>query len=254
MLRKFSPPALHHLVSCIHDTPVEVSKALVQRYLSKPPFSYRLLDTLVQLAMKADISQSQFDDAVRKHQPPKFQKIFLELTPLIHEHFSAIRPTFVLPVEPRKYLVNTLEIPFKPAFAFGLNNELIIPWFIFWKKNPLKDKQVSLLVTLIDDLLQQDPDYREAKIQIYDFSAPNGESRELKITDASTIPRLSSEEVSKALEIFVDGYKLAQIELEGIFKARVNAVWKQGNSQQQGLFLDSDSNNPPASSKPEPRE
>ena len=108
MLRSLSPPALHHLVSSVLDTPAEVSKSLVERFLARPPFSYKLLGNLVQIAMKADASLAQFDAAVRKHQPPKYQPIFLEITPLIYEHFGALRPKFVLPVEPRKYLINDL--------------------------------------------------------------------------------------------------------------------------------------------------
>lgn len=244
MRNKLSPPALHHLVCSAYDTPLAVSKSLIQRYLSRPPFSYKLLGNLVEIAMKADVSQAQFDSAVRKHQPQKFQSIFLELTPLIHKHFNSIRSKYILQIEPRKYLINDIEIPFKPPFAFELNGELVIPWFIFWKTNPLTDYQYSLFATLVDQVLQQDPDLRDAKVLIYDFSAKDGaDSRTLLIKDASEIPRLNPTELQAALETIVDGFKLAQAELSKM-QAREVHIRKRPSLDQNSLFPDGDEDGP----------
>lgn len=240
MAKKLTPPAVHNMVRSAFDTPEEVSKALIKSYLSHPPFSYRLLGDIIRLALKGNkLSKPALDSAVLAHQKnPDYQKIFLEITPLIFEHFSSISPKFILDVEPRKYKINRIEIPFKPPFAFGVGDEIIIPWFIFWKNNPLTSKQLSLLATIISDLMSQDPDYRDAKIQIYDFGVgEDGETRTLQITDLATIKKLGSQELEDALLAFLNGYEMAEARIKSLQVVKESRK-ENSNKDQIDLFDD----------------
>jgi hypothetical protein len=239
MTKKFSPPAIQHLARSMQDTPEAVAKSLISAYLSHPPFSYRLMGELIRQAMRGGtFSKSQFDAAVIAHQKnEKYQKIFLELTPLIHAYFSKLTPKFILPVPSQKYRVNQLEIPFKPPFAFEADGQIVIPWFIFWKTNPLTGKQYSLLATLLSELLSQDPDYRDAKIIIYDFSAASdGEERTLKVIDTADIPKMSPRERDAALTIFLDGYELALAQIASMPKREETSSNKKSDGAQLQLL------------------
>ena len=238
MAKKLTPPAVHNMVRSAFDSPEEVSRALVKSYLSHPPFSYRLLGEIIRSALKGHkLSKATLDSAVLAHQKnPDYQKIFLEITPLIFEHFSSISPKFILDIEPRKYKINHIEIPFKPPFAFGVGDEIIIPWFIFWKKNPLTEKQLSLLATIISDLMSQDPDYRDAKIQIYDFGVgEDGEARTLEITGLATIKKLSPQQLEDALLNFLNGYEMAEASIKKMAVTKESSKGKL-NADQIGLF------------------
>ncbi len=244
MAKKFSPPALQHLARSMQDTPEAVAKSLINAYLATPPFSYRFLGELIRQAMRGgNFSASQFDAAVRaKRMDERYQKIFLELTPLIHSHFGRLTAKFILPMPAQKYRVNQLEIPFRPPFVFGINDEMIIPWFIFWKTNPLTDKQYRLLATLLSELLSQDPDYRDAKILIYDFSAEiEGGERTLKIIDVASISKMSAEERDSALEIFIAGYELALAQI-ATMPANKDATKRKAVDTAQLQLLDSPEN------------
>jgi hypothetical protein len=235
MSRKLSPPAAQHLARTFEDTSPKVAKALLKEYMGRAPFSYGLMHELVKVALKGKFSKEQFDAAIRHHQRnPKYQKIFLELSPLLHNHFSTLDPKYVLKIEPQKFRINDLEIPFKPPFAFEQSGELVIPLLIFWKENPLTEKQTSLLVTIANDLISQHPDYRDAKLLIYDFSVPPGEEkRKLRITDAATIPKMDAKELNAALEIWFKGYQLAKAK---IAEMPARATKRRPDAQQQQLL------------------
>lgn len=60
---------------------------------------------------------------------------------------------------------------------------------------------------MVEELLRQDPDLESARFQILDFSSPSSkEHRQLKVIEASEVPRLDSNRKKQMLEVFVDGY------------------------------------------------
>jgi hypothetical protein len=88
-----------------------------------------------------------------------------------------------------------LIVPFDPPLLYGIGGKLTFPWFSFWRSNPLADARLSLFVTMVDELLADDPDLAAADFQILDFSVPKVKAgrtkppRQLRIIDARDIPR-----------------------------------------------------------------
>ena len=110
-----------------------------------------------------------------------------------------------------------IRIPFKSVFIYGVGGQIYLPWFIFWKHNPLDDKQLSLFVTLAREILRQDPELEEAKFEILDFSAVNSkECRQLRIIDTADIYTFNSKETAEMLTIFVEGFERAEARLKEV--------------------------------------
>ena len=100
-------------------------------------------------------------------------------------------------------------VPFQPPMIYGIGGQLHFPWFSFWRQNPLAKERLSLFVTLVDEILLDDPDLETARFQILDFSMRDGK-RELNVVDAEEIPRVSQERKKEMLAIFADGFFKAQ--------------------------------------------
>ncbi|MFB2533361.1 hypothetical protein ACEYYA_14440 [Paracoccus sp. p3-h83] len=72
-------------------------------------------------------------------------------------------------------------------------------------------ENLSLFVTVVQDILSDDPDLEELKFEILDFSAPRGSNiRSISVIDASEIPRVSPQRKNEMLQIFADGFILAK--------------------------------------------
>jgi hypothetical protein len=107
-------------------------------------------------------------------------------------------------------------VPFEPPLVYGLGGQLYFPWFSFWRRNPLALKRLSLFITLVDEVLSDDPDLAEADFHVLDFSAPDASSdRELRVISSRDIPRVSEGEKLAMLATFAEGYFLAQSHLSG---------------------------------------
>lgn len=128
---------------------------------------------------------------------------------------------------------------------YGAGGQIHFPWFSFWRRNPLANKRLSLFVTIVEDVLLQDPDLEGANFAILDFSIPEpDEPRELKVIDANDIPRVSDQDKLEMLSVFAEGFFLAQAELasaaEGAAeKSSEKDARDEVSSNQPGLF-DSD--------------
>ena len=89
--------------------------------------------------------------------------------------------------------------------------KLYFPWFSFWKSNPLHDKNLHLFITLVDEVLRDDPDLEDCVFEILDFCCPApGDARALSVTNAEDIPRVSDAEKRAMLEIFAEGFSKAR--------------------------------------------
>jgi hypothetical protein len=75
---------------------------------------------------------------------------------------------------------------------------------------------LSLFVTLVDEILMQDPDLESARFEILDFSCPRPNMpRTLRIIDARDVPRVSEQQKNVMLETFAEGYFQAREILSG---------------------------------------
>src|SRR5690606_1196744 len=107
-----------------------------------------------------------------------------------------------------------LMVPFDPPIIYGGADGMVFPWFSFWKSNPLSGERLSLFVTMVKEVLCDDPDLESANFQILDFSSPKGSlERKLSIINSSDVPILSSERKRDMLEVFAEGYFAALDEL-----------------------------------------
>lgn len=144
----------------------------------------------------------------------------LGVLPLLRDHFTSVSPDFVQTIDRRHYSIGRgLKVPFDPPLLYGVGGQLTFPWFSFWRQNPLAKDRLSLFVTLVDELLADDPDLASARFQILDFSVPRvrgrERERELRVIDARDIPRIDDSTKVEMLRIFADGYFLAEAELAG---------------------------------------
>ena len=72
-------------------------------------------------------------------------------------------------------------------------------------------------MTLVDEILMEDPDLETATFQLLDFSIPKEQQeRQLSIRDGREIPRLSVTERDEMLGIWAEGFRLAQAEMAGM--------------------------------------
>ena len=104
-------------------------------------------------------------------------------------------------------------IPFDQPIIYGIGGQLYFPWLSFWRSNPLSGEKLQLFVSIVREILQQDPDLEAARFEILDFSASPGEGRRLSVIDTADIPDLSNERKKEMLDIFAQGFFQASAEL-----------------------------------------
>lgn len=210
-------PSLQHLARVWDPDASRIQKTLVNLSLNGPTFSYQLIYELIEDLIHYKIPYDQVERAVqsRVHRE-NVRSNFLELLPLINSQLSGIDASFVHRVSPRQYpIAKHLTVPFSPPFIYGEAGVIHMPWFSLWKANPLSGKRLKLFVTIVDEILAQDPDLDEAVFSILDFSAKEaGGEREVRVLHSDDIGRLTRDELVSMLSVFVEGYEAACAELQ----------------------------------------
>lgn len=175
----------------------------------------------------------------RKEKRQAVRENFLETIPLIHDHFQGIQPDFVNKVSTRLYPIGRgIDIPFTPPLVYGVGGQIYFPWFSFWRTNPLPEINLRLFVTIVDEVLRDDPDLEDAKFEILDFSAPApSEKRFLEVIDAAEIEPLGKHQKLEMLEVFADGYLKALSILEAEPERESKEGDREGESYSDGLQL-----------------
>ena len=213
---KLRVPSLQHLARNWRGDPARVARELVQLAKRPPTFSYAPLfgaarDMLVFGQSLAQIEEGFRRGIAREH----VRQNLLEVLSLLAGYFQEVSPTYVNAVAKRFYPVGRkLMIPFEPPVIYGVTGNIEFPWFSFWKSNPLADERLALFVTMVRELLAQDPDLEEARFRILDFSAPGRSAdRVLRIVDANEIASVDERRKREMLDIFAEGFRLAEVEL-----------------------------------------
>lgn len=215
-MAKLRIPSLQHLARHWRKAPQGVKRSLVSVAKSPPSFSYSPLFGAIRDMLVLGVSYEQIVEGIKRGvKREDVRENLLGLLPLIRNYFDGVSPSFVQSVERRFYPVGRdLLVPFDPPLIYGVGGQIHFPWFSFWRSNPLAGESLALFVTMVEELLLQDPDLEEAKFTILDFSAPKSKlPRVLTIMDARDIPRVSPERKAEMLAIFVEGYRLAEAEL-----------------------------------------
>jgi hypothetical protein len=199
-----------------------IARLLVRLALNPPRFNYNPLYDAVRDLLVLNVPYDQIVEGIRRIKRESVRENLLSVLPLIRNHFAGITPDFYQTIDKRYYPIGRgLMVPFEPPMIYGLSGQLYFPWFSFWRQNPLSKERLSLFVTLVDEVLMQDPDLEAARFEILDFSCPTPKTpRTLKVIDARDIPRIDDERKTAMLEAFAEGYFRAVAELAGGGPAR----------------------------------
>jgi len=216
---KLSTPSIQHLSRQIEETSELIERNLLRLALNPPIFNYNPMyglthDVLAYKQPLADLEKGIRDQV----KIAKVRDNFLSLAPHIHKYFAPLRPDFVSTVSRRFYNAGrSILIPFNPPLIYGIDGVIHLPWLSFWRNDPLSGERLSLFITLIDEILGQDPDLENAVVTILDFSAPEtGEDRVLRLIKGRDIPRLESDKKNELLERFVEAFLTAKFKLANL--------------------------------------
>lgn len=217
-MAKVKVPSLQHLARLWRPDPLAIKRVLIGLAEHGPTFSYEPLYEVVRDMLVLRVPYEQILEGIERGVKREDVKArYLSILPLIRMHFENISASFVQQVSPRFYPVGRdLLVPFRPPLIYGAEGQIHFPWFSFWQSNPLASEQLSLFVTIVEEVLLQDSDLEDAKFSILDFSAPSPkEPRQLTVLDAKSIPRLSDERKTDMLSIFAEGFRYAKLEAVG---------------------------------------
>lgn len=244
-MAKLRVPSLQHMARNWHPTPGGVAKALIKVAKHPPPFSYEALFGAVRDMLVLGVPYEQVYGGIERGVKRAWvRELLLEVLPLLRAHFATIQPDGSPASVARRYypLARDIMIPFEAPLEYSVGGQKYFPWFSFWRSNPLADARLSLFVTLVDEMLLQDPDLDTAIFQIIDCSCMmGGDCRTLQVIDARDIPRLNYSDKRAMLEVFADGYRAARDEIARTQPMRDDDEAKPHDPKQGDLF------NPPTS-------
>lgn len=238
---KLKVPSLQHLARNWRNDPQQIKKLLVSLVENGPTFNYNPLFSAVRDMLVFGQPYTEITEGIRrKVKRADVRDNLLGVLPLIRDYFDGVNPAFVQAVERRYFPVGRgLMVPFDPPLIYGEGGRLHFPWFSFWRSNPLTGERLSLFVSVVEDVLLQDPDLEDADFVILDFSAPkSNHPRDLRVIDAHDIPRVSHATQVEMLSVFAEGYFLAQAELfsTGATQGAKKPAPKPGPLDQPDLF------------------
>ncbi|RYG87307.1 MAG: hypothetical protein EON59_07815 [Alphaproteobacteria bacterium] len=210
-------PSVQHLARNWRHDATAIARVLVRLALDPPRFSYNPLYSSVRDMLVLGVPYDQVVEGIRRIKRESVRNNLLSVLPLIRDHFAGVAPDFFQTIDRRYYPVGRgLMVPFEPPMIYGVGGQLYFPWFSFWRQNPLAKERLSLFVTLVDEVLMQDPDLEAAHFEILDFSCPGPKlPRRLTVVDARDIPRVGEARKTVMLEAFAEGYFQAQATLAG---------------------------------------
>ncbi len=232
-------PSLQHLARNWRNDAASIRRSLVTLAKNPPIFNYNPLFLAVRDFLLLDQPYEEVARGIHDHiKRDAVRSNFLSVLPLIRDHFDGVSPDFYQFVERRYYPVGRgLMVPFEPPMIYGVGGQLYFPWFSFWRSNPLEKERMALFVTLVDEILLDDPDLENARFEILDFSVPKGEkARALRVIDANEIPRLGDQQKRRMLETFVDGFFQAQEELRRAGSRNQETEERATDPNQPSLF------------------
>lgn len=216
MAKRLHFPSAQHAAQHWRENPQFIANALVRLFENPPIFNYNALNSAVRDLLVLKVPYDQVKEGIRRGVKRKdVRDNFLEILPMIRDHFDGVNPDFVNTVSERRYqLGRGLFIPFRPPLLYGVGGEFVLPWFVFWRKNRLMGERLSLFISIVQEIMCQDPDLDEARIEILDFSVPRNEtSRCLTVTDAKDLPALSEDRKLEMIRDVVVGFSMAEAEI-----------------------------------------
>lgn len=217
-MSKLKVPSLQHLARNLSPDPLRVKNNLVALAKSSPTFSYQPLHDATRDLLLYQLPYEQIERGLVRESRGYVRDKYLSAFPLINSYFGGVRAGFVHSVVPRYYPIGRgLSVPFSPPLIYSVGGEVFLPWFSFWLSAPLSGEKLSFFMTIVEDIISQDPDLDFANFRVLDFSAPSpGKARTLEVINSSDVPKMSPERLEQLLGAFVEGYELAEQHLAGI--------------------------------------
>jgi hypothetical protein len=230
---KLRIPSPQHLARNWYADPAQVKKELLRLARNPPRKSYSPLF----LAAADLMRKHDYSAVVNGIARSKDSKMLLPLLPLIFEYAKLHQIVGVYQFEPHSYKIDShLMVPFKPPITFRAGGKNILPWFSFWADQPVVGERLSLQVTILDEIERDSPHFEGVETHIVDFSAKRKSGpRVLSITEVKDIPRLSKTRMNEMLDIYVQGFRAAQTELEGEHKQSTQQT-APTDSRQMDMF------------------
>lgn len=216
-MAKLKIPTIQHLVRHWNPNPDLICKSLVRLAVNPPTFNYDLIYRVTRDMLLMRVPYEEAIRAINRVKRADVRENYLEIMPLLHDHFESEHPDYFQDIAPRYYSVGRgLMVPFAPPFLYGVGGQIVFPWISLWRSNPLAEEQLSLFVTVVEEIMLQDPDLEEARFLIIDLSAPKQTKgsekakRQIHVVDARDIPRVSDRRKHDMLQISAEGYFRAQ--------------------------------------------
>lgn len=208
-MRTLRIPSVQHLARNWHASPERVCKKLVRLYENPPAISYAALAGAIHDRF---VYRQPLDEILnglkRSKAGAEHIKDLTQIMALIDDHFGLIDVRYFNSVSRRFYPVGRgLLVPFDPPILYGTAAGRHFPWFSFWARNPLAGEQLSLFVTLVVEMLREDPELDAADLQIVDLSRvePDGE-RTVRLVPIASVPILTDARKTEMLEVFAEGF------------------------------------------------
>lgn len=251
-MAKLKIPTVQHLVRHWNPNPDLICKSLVRLAVNPPTFNYDLIYRLTRDMLLMRVPYEDAIKAINRVKRGDLRENYLEIMPLLRDHFENENPDYFQDIAPRFYSVGRgLMIPFAPPFLYGVGGQIIFPWISLWRSNPLADEPLFLFVTVVEEIMLQDPDLEEAHFQIIDLSASKKtrgatepSKRQLRVVDARDIPRVSDSRKRDMLEISADGYFRAQAILAAMPPPPPKGDTPPGPNPNQDDLFDEDEKEP----------
>ena len=232
MARTLHIPAVEHAARAWQLTVPEITKGFVNLYDHPPSFRYAQLYSLVRDLLFLKVPYEQVVEGVKRSvRPPVARDAFLEILPMIQRHFDEVSPDYVIEVPPSFYPIGqNLSVPIRPPVVYGVGGQLYLPWFLFWKSNPLRGEKERLFITIMKEVMQQDPFFDDVKFEILSFAAGKRSSkRKLVIRDAADVKLLSEERKAEMLTELASGFENALRIIEARMSSRPEPGTRNGD-------------------------
>lgn len=211
-----------------------VKREVLNLVKASPTFSYQDLQQMIFDLLRGFASYEQVEKSIQSIGYDLKRNSYARAIDPAWHYLKTLQRNYTLSIDPRSYAISReIRVPCIPPMVCGTPDGQIIPWLMLWKTNVLREEQMALFVSMALEVMEQDSELEDARLLVIDTSdASVGQDGMPKVIDCSGLGRLGHEQLSKMLNTFVHGFKLAVAE------------WEQGSRivKESGLRAGLDSN------------
>lgn len=239
-MKRLKPPSSILQVARLScPTKEGVKKEVLKLAQASPPFSYddlyKMLWDLVRKTATKDQIKASIGGIGQKIKRNSYLRAFAPAS----TYLQGVPMEYSLQVEPRSYSVGRgMRVQCAPPMVCGTPKGQMVPWLMLWQKNPMSKEQMALFVSMALDVLDQDGELEGADLVVVDTSDKSLDKKgQPKLLFAREMPKLPPQDVREMLEIFAQGFSLAEKEWSERLSANVN-MDRNASSDISQLSLD----------------